>query len=248
MKSPRRGSQARRSRWFYVPAGIILTESPRGEPALGLEPGAAGTDRAFAHAPALLESFVELDGARPEAYLRFARRYGLLNLCRHGLPALHPPVTFSSPAEARRYGFPCFPLILESGGVEVLSTWRRFSRAARAFVSIAEKLAVGQPGGRDDWRALYWVSHAEGNGHPVQARGHDPEGKRARLASQRTLLAGELDRWRRLGSLRPLRDASEGSSLDIEPVGLFPAIAEELVHAVSEREGRLCAQPSDECA
>lgn len=224
-----------RSHHFCVPAGIFLTESPKGEPALGIDSSATGEDRKFADVPELLRPFVELEGEAPDAYLAFARRYGLLNLCRHGLPACHQPIAFSSPAQARRYSFPCFPLILESGGLEPLSTWRRFSRAARAFLSIAAKLAVGQPGDRDDWRALYWVSHAAGNGHPVQVCGRDPAGERVLLAGEWASLAGELERWCRLGNVRPvLTAAAEGRDLDIEPVGLFPAIAERLVFAVAE--------------
>jgi hypothetical protein len=91
-------------------------------------------------APGLLEGFIRLADGSDEAVLRYARRWGPLWLCEHGVPWQYdgkeciPPATDSSPW--------C---------EESLDKWREYAREARAVLRIARKLDSGQPGSEDDW-------------------------------------------------------------------------------------------------
>jgi hypothetical protein len=182
-------------------------------------------------APGLLKSFLRLEEGGADGFLAFARQYGLLNLCEHDLPASHPPLPNPSPAEVRRYSFPCFPVALEPGGLERLDTWRIFSRAARALLSIAAKLKVGQPGDREDWRAVFGRSRA--GKHVYAVPSYD-----SNLEREGVLLAGELERWFRLGNVRPVFGASdEGLEVEQLSVGLFPAIAKRLAFTIADYDG-----------
>src|SRR5688500_5717260 len=42
----------------------------------------------------ILEDFLRLDGEPDKRLLRFARRWGILGLCEHGLPAIHNPPSY----------------------------------------------------------------------------------------------------------------------------------------------------------
>jgi hypothetical protein len=178
-------------------------------------------------APGLLESFLQLEEGGSDRYLAFARRYGFLNLCDHDLPASHYPLPNPSPAEARRYSFPCFPVVLEPGGLERLDTWRQFSRAARALLAIAAKLKVGQPCDHEDWRAALRWSRAEKPRYTVPA---DSDLERAWV-----LLAAELERWFRLGNVQPVLGASgDGFEVELRSLGVFAALAQRLAFTVAE--------------
>lgn len=242
MRSAKSERTPRRSYSFYVPAGVVLIESGRGEPALGIDSGATGKDKQFVEAPGLLESFLRLEEGESERFLAFARRYGFLNLCEHDLPASHYPLPCPSLAEARRYSFPCFPVVLEPGGVERIDSWRHFARAARSLLSIAAKLNAEQPGDREDWRAVFGRSRAEEHGYPVPS--YD-----SNLEREWVLLASELERWFRLGNVRPVLHASdEGLEIELLSVGLFPAIAKRLVFTIAKHDGVSlcdgCGRPS----
>lgn len=88
----------------------------------------------------LLEQFVALADAPPERILRFARRWGVLELCKHGLPACH---------DGR-----C--TLLSDGGnfYEHIVWWQKLAAVARALLNIAARLADAQPGRAVDWGAV----------------------------------------------------------------------------------------------
>jgi len=212
---------------LHVPAGIVLTESNSGEPALGLDPNAEERDDRLEVASGLLEAFVRLADEEPEGFLDFARRYGLLNLCGHDLPACHYPIPYTSLAFARRYSFPCFPVVLEPGGMERLDTWRRFSRVADALLSIAAKLRDGKKGARADWRTVVGASDVERKVRSVTRQKSIEE-------DDWVLLAHELQRWLQLGNVRPvLRGFDQRLDMDLSSEGLFPNIAKQLVFTVA---------------
>jgi hypothetical protein len=82
----------------------------------------------------LLERFVALADASPEDILRYARHWGVLAICAHGLPASH--------------NLACTPLELRSRrGVvfwEPVQSWRFFSRHAKAILEIAAATHTSQ--------------------------------------------------------------------------------------------------------
>jgi len=116
----------------------------------------------------LLTGFVQLAAARPERIRDFARRYGVLDVCRHGLPDNHPHTPRQEvAAPARGY---CAPL----RGWEPLEVWRHYARQFAALLSIAARLHQGRAGLAADWRTVFewgWLS-AEQDAHERDASEH----------------------------------------------------------------------------
>ena len=88
--------------------------------------------------PRLLETFLRLVDARPAVIGDFARRWGILGICKHTLPRTHdfregPPTRF-----CRTKGYR-FTRNTESGW-EPLHVWRRYAGQARAIVDVAAQL------------------------------------------------------------------------------------------------------------
>jgi hypothetical protein len=101
--------------------------------------------------PGLLEDFLKLEHGSDEAILAYARRWGPLWLCGHGLSFRHAP--------------DCRPMICDwdvSDGDddygtwfdEPVGSWRAVSRWARATVRLARRLHNGQLGRDEDWEAI----------------------------------------------------------------------------------------------
>jgi hypothetical protein len=84
--------------------------------------------------PGLLEQFVGLSDASDEDILRYARHWGVLVICRHGLPASHSEH--------------CRPMTLSGRGRyvfwEPLASWRYFARHAKRVLEIAAATYNGQ--------------------------------------------------------------------------------------------------------
>jgi hypothetical protein len=103
---------------------------------------------------ALLSAFVSLADARPEAVARFARRWGVLGICRHGQPCSHAAFT------SRRQLTPdapgrCVPLGWDGhGGIEPVAAWQAYSKLAGVILGIAEKLRGGEAPTPEEWRML----------------------------------------------------------------------------------------------
>ena len=119
-----------------------------------------------------LDRFARL-GSAPEI-LRFARRYGVLEFCQHGMPYSHNPRFLSipllglvqspslwQPIEEGAESEPGF-LIQERGqrpwceptGSEATQGWLFWSRMAAALLNIAAALAGDRPTSRADWETV----------------------------------------------------------------------------------------------
>ncbi len=87
----------------------------------------------------MLEHFVQLADASADKILAYARRWGVLEICKHDLPACHKS---------------CSPL--RSGGTywEPLEAWRRFAKLFRALLDIAAQLAFDKPGPAEHWQVV----------------------------------------------------------------------------------------------
>jgi hypothetical protein len=90
--------------------------------------------------PGLLEQFVALGDAPDEDILRYARHWGVLVICGHGLPASHSE--------------DCHPMHLRGRGRylywEPLASWRYLARHAHAVLEIAAATYNGQALDRDN--------------------------------------------------------------------------------------------------
>jgi hypothetical protein len=174
----------------------------------------------------LLEHFVRLADAPAERIKAYARRWGVLNICEHGLPASHNPPPVPLPPKAllswcRPLGWPANELW------EPLEVWRRYSRQMRAFLNIAARLHEGDLGRLEDWRVLYY----QVEDGPV------PWWKRVTAADRRVVTL-QLKEWLAIGrvELEPSWD-EEPLALRLGVAGLFGALAVQLALAISRTDG-----------
>jgi hypothetical protein len=177
--------------------------------------------------PGLLERFIELHGAAPPAIRAYARRWGVLGICKHQLPATHnpEPVPFlSGPMTA------CRPLGWREGAPwEPLTAWRRYAAQMRALLNIGARLREGQRGRLEDWGVLYPRRDA----HPEKRWwGHQVEADRAGVAH-------ELREWLHIGqvALEPAWDEPARLTLRIGVPGLFGALVAQLALAIARTDG-----------
>jgi hypothetical protein len=109
-----------------------------------------------------------------EDVLRFAQRYGVLDLCQHGLPQTHNPRLLSiplfgliqspslwKPVEVGTEQQPSFVIQergerpwCEAAGVEAISVWLYWSRMAAAILNVASALRRNVPTQRADWEVI----------------------------------------------------------------------------------------------
>jgi len=111
----------------------------------------------------LLDEFLSLaDDQTGEAILRFARRWGVLEVCEHGRPPRHGDRN-SEPTR-------CLPRGAIGRGEAwalLASPWRSLSAAARALLRIAVAVEAGEPGSPADWRLADPVSLGSWWGIPI---------------------------------------------------------------------------------
>lgn len=88
----------------------------------------------------LLEGFLSLADAKDKDILRYARQWGVLALCKHGLPTSH----FSE----------CRPLDWPGPCAEPLTAWRHYAKEANALVRLSLKLGRNTLPQKQDWSGL----------------------------------------------------------------------------------------------
>lgn len=155
----------------------------------------------------LLTDFLEL-ADKPDIAIRdYARRWGVLLICKHGLPATHAQ--------------DCWPLKLDQGGEyeywEPIANWRRFSRQAGALAHIAANILDGRIGDLEQWRAMYREStasalspsraedgNADSEDYPIKPQvfwrtAWDTQSDRL-LRTERSYLSESLGAWLRLAN------------------------------------------------
>ncbi|MCI0485773.1 MAG: hypothetical protein L0229_04145 [Blastocatellia bacterium] len=113
----------------------------------------------------MLDQFIKLTDAPPERIRDYARRWGILDVCKHDLPFTHNP----APPHQRywdwmpnlnrledgsnRFCIPVSGLGRESGWGP-LEPWRQLSRCMRTLMNIAADIHLEKPGKIEDWRIL----------------------------------------------------------------------------------------------
>lgn len=160
----------------------------------------------------VLPQFVRIaEKGTPEAVLRFARRWGILDLCDHGNPAAHAPG--------------CEPT-----GREPIETWLRFSEQARSLIEIADHLHRKELPDADLWKAVYRRRERDA---PWWSR--DVAGERMQLAMvlQEWLHLGGVApsvQWADMGK-------GDGLRVGLQREGLFGVLATELVFTAAKTDG-----------
>lgn len=127
----------------------------------------------------LLKEFVLLAAAPKEDVLRFAQRWGVLGLCKHGFPATHK-ITISKQVSLLPIFKYCDVKNRQDWCYESLERWRYYARQVSAIASLAYMPSIlepgeanpedryginiwpgsrveiqGLPGDEEDWKALF---------------------------------------------------------------------------------------------
>jgi hypothetical protein len=186
----------------------------------------------------ILDEFRNLCDAGDEAILRYARTWGVLELCRHNLPSchefsLHVPLRLPDPMPTsdKPQGWnpndprQCVPLRREP-----LTTWRFFSAQARALLNIAADLQSVQLGDDSDWTML--LSEGIAPARSVNA--------------QRLCIRHLIEGWLKLGRIKPAIDDLTGG-LTWTGADLFGELAVQIALAAEARDGQVvcvsCGKP-----
>lgn len=179
----------------------------------------------------MLDQFQRITDGR--GVLKFARRYGVLQICEHGLPATHNPDPLPSS------GFSgCRPLGWNDAPWEPVEQWLHFARQAAALLRIAAALHRDQRPDPSAWATVYedqpdqrgygWLSDAPSVG--------------------RFNLADCVNTWLILGGVRPHfewfagsapRFMLSGGTFGLVAIQLMLAISQ--AHAIAVCDG--CKQP-----
>ena len=94
----------------------------------------------------LLEAFVRLIDQPDRAFVAFARKWGIINICGHGVPASHFPERYNEWTEDD-HGPGCGRLNrgLDGWHREKLSYWRDYAEQAATILNIAAQLNARHP-------------------------------------------------------------------------------------------------------
>jgi len=95
-----------------------------------------------------LEDLIDPRLRSDEAIVEYARRWGVLEICDHGLPRTH----------SAGLSMLCRPLrhdSMDNGGWEPLAAWRFFRSQALGLLAISDRLRRGERIEREAWRPLF---------------------------------------------------------------------------------------------
>jgi hypothetical protein len=190
--------------------------------------------RPEAHGFGLLCEFMNLADAPVETILAFARKWGVLEICRHGLPCTHNlryADTFS--------GRWCFPLSYNDYKFfhEPILYWHFYARQMRALLNIAVRLKQGMPGLVEDWKVvnvagLMRKSEVKVLGEELFAAIYGRT-----VEDDRLYVLKLLDRWLSMGDVRPnLVWDDEHCSVSFDNT-LFGMLAMQLMLMISSSGG-----------
>jgi hypothetical protein len=193
-----------------APTQVELIEAPEGAseeerrsyPRLVSTPGdVLAQGPRFTAADDCLTSFIELanvpEGEFPGRALAFARRYGLLGLCRHREPYRHNPRC--RPTEFKEDGSTWF--------WEPLEAWRQYSRHLGAILCVAANLQNDLPGDRRDWEAIFAVmpdpTSEAGRAAMADGRGAwTPRRSLEDVGGNRLMMSDIVTSWLRFGGVQ----------------------------------------------
>ncbi len=176
----------------------------------------------------VLEDFLSLSEGKPEYILDFARKWGMLGLCKHGLPASHDLPTIS--IEEFNKQEICHPV-----GRELLEDWREYARLLRALIRIATRLRKRESGSTEDWAIA----------------GQQEESLQSDLQKQQILLSNVFSRLLYVSDIRPFIKWESFSNSVAVPFGyspksgLFGALALQALFIVTNKSMVACAECGD---
>ncbi len=179
----------------------------------------------------LLTEFMSLAHLSQTKVVAFAKKYGVLELCRHDLPASHiPRRMWADLAEDETSA--CWPVRhLGTGGVtrEKLSTWIRLATQAEATHRIAGLLTDYKSVPEENWTSIRGLLPQGMVNTPGELRSQGFEPREFTEAQQQRVLMMALQRWLDLGDVGFRVSWEKGSpSFTYGGTGLAGAIAIQL--------------------
>ena len=159
----------------------------------------------------MLDAFIRVTEAK--SALRFAKKFGVLQICRHGLQYSHAPACLAS---SQQSGWN--PRLMEP-----LKAWLHYSTSAPAILSLSASIQRGDEGdeigSRDDWTLLFRSRGGKGSiDELMRAFSATP-------ALAKTFLVTAINDWLVEGNVRPTiswgEEASPGFSLNASTFGLL---------------------------
>jgi hypothetical protein len=199
--------------------------------------------------------FANLADAKDEEILQFARKWGVLELCAHGLPATHQPLRL--PMTRWKPPAPCEGQRRVHGGVELcaepLDSWRYFAGQASALLLLLSDLRRGDGQAPDLGPVLFDLvpPRLRPQGSPSSARGREVTGSLPRYGrigpiTVRLPPAGFaalcVRRWLQLGDVQVVYSwRQEGPSLEYGSHTLFGALALQLAATTTTGDIYMCS-------
>lgn len=166
----------------------------------------------------MLLGFCRLSEASPEIILGYARKWGVLRICEHGLPCTHQaPLFLDLGDRAKLLHSSCQALEDRNfgGWWEPLDSWRKLSRRARFILILAQDI------------------HQK-SGNPSMKR--------------RITLANQVNAWLEIGGVSLSLDwDTQEPRIDLSGSGLFGSLAMQILLTVSRTDGlgfcSACGEP-----
>jgi hypothetical protein len=192
--------------------------------------------------PGLVEAFMRLADADPEDIRDFARRWGVLMICEHGIPAGHswPRVPLTDALNGAEKSHWCAPLGWPEACWEPIGAWYVLAQQARAMLNVAAACHRGMPARRGDWHTVvYGTWHGNDVGDPSL----DVLNKPQHATSARAFLEDSVNRWLAWGAVQPKLDwsAKKDPMIAFDGFGLFGALAAQLLAMVSRTGWAVCS-------
>jgi hypothetical protein len=175
----------------------------------------------------MLDTFVGLHDSSDEVILSFAKKWGTMFLCEHGLPYFH-----GSTHNVFGWG-ECQPVKDGKLYVESADHWRRLSAVAYAIMNIAAELNQDRRGNSDDWRIanIEYLHGADLSSDKMQNVGRERE-----------CLSHLVTDWIQIGGIGPKLQWSVDRrqwemTLASDHGTPFGALGLKLMMAISEKDG-----------
>ena len=176
----------------------------------------------------MLDAFVRIK--EKADVLRFAERYGVLDICEHGLPGSHNPPPLPLTGQLRRcraWGEQQYVYW------EPVDIWLRYVAQMRALLSLAVDLRASSPGRMADWKLAYsqlrWSEE-------IALLALDQAGKE--VERDRIFLGERVSTWMQFGNVRPELFWEQNSLANFRLSGhTFGVLGIQLLFAATRAQG-----------
>lgn len=192
-----------------------------------------GKIRQVTPGPGMFERFLGLSDAPAKKILGYAKRWGVLEVCIHDLPAKHDGVCEQlRPVDSEERDF-----------WEPLATWRRIAVHARALISVAVKLEDETGPGSKEERAMLRQQPAQMKEEEAILSEWCPVDLAPFLSNRvrRGMLVLAVNNWLDMGGVRPAL-SWPGWHFELRSRGLYGALGIQLMMAIASSDGfALCS-------